>query len=243
MLELDNPVPARRILVVEDDQDILDLLRPSLLLEGFAVDTAVSGEAGLDALRSTVFDIVLLDVMLPGINGFETLRRIRAEFTVPVIMLTARGSEVDRIVGLEIGADDYLPKPFSFRELAARIQAVLRRSAQPVPASPSLPAAAKGVHLDARTRTVRSDGQLLDLTAAEYDLLKLLMQAGGQPVTRELLCRKVFDREYSVLDRGIDNLISSVRRKLGPTPEGLERIKTIRNVGYVFTSPESTCVE
>ncbi|MBL8209658.1 MAG: response regulator transcription factor [Bryobacterales bacterium] len=242
MLERDNQVAGRKVLVIEDDQEILDLLRPSLVLEGFAVDTATSGEAGLDLLRATTFDLVLLDVMLPGINGFETLRRIRAEFPTPVIMLTARGAEVDRIVGLEIGADDYIAKPFSFRELVARMQAVLRRSfpsltpsAMPVPASP------KGVHLDGRTRSVRCDGQLLELTAAEYEVLRLLMQAGGEPVTREVLCRKVFDREYSVLDRGIDNLISSVRRKLGPTPDGLERIKTIRNVGYVFTSPESTC--
>lgn len=244
MLERDNNVAGRKVLVIEDDREILDLLRPSLVLEGFAVDTATSGEAALDTLRATAFDIILLDVMLPGINGFETLRRIRAEFPTPVIMLTARGAEVDRIVGLEIGADDYIPKPFSFRELVARMQAVLRRTFHPPsPAPAAIPAAAKGVYLDARTRSVRSDGQLLDLTAAEYEVLRLLMQARGEPVSREVLCRKVFDREYSVLDRGIDNLISSVRKKLGPTPDGLERIKTIRNVGYVFTSPESTCVE
>jgi DNA-binding response OmpR family regulator len=237
-------MPCRQILLIEDDSEIVDLLEPVLRLEGFAVQSASSGEEGLEILAHAHPDLVLLDVMLPGMNGFETLRRIRATSAIPVIMLTARGQDVDRIVGLEIGADDYLPKPFNIRELSARIQAVLRRSSS-APSSATTPAAAVppqiGVHLDSQSRSVRREGQLLDLTSAEYELLRILMQSGSQPVTREVLCRKVFDREYSVLDRGIDNLISSLRKKLGPTSDGLERIKTIRNVGYVFASPGSSC--
>jgi two-component system response regulator CpxR len=175
--------------------------------------------------------LILLDVTLPGISGFEALRRLRATSQTPVIMLTARGEEIDRVVGLEIGADDYLPKPFSLRELVARMNAILRRASRPAESSdpPSAPIA-----LDPRSRTVRRQGKPLDLTTAEFDLLRMLMDSAGTPVPREDLCRDVFGREYTVFDRGIDNLISSLRRKLGPTRDGLERIKTIRNVGYQF---------
>lgn len=231
-------MPRTSLLLIEDDAQIVELLVASLRMEGYEVEAAGSGEAGLARLAAGGYGLVLLDVMLPGMNGFETLRRIRSGSTVPVIMLTARGEEVDRIVGLEIGADDYLPKPFHFRELTARIQAVLRRSAGPgvTPARPS-----GGVTLDAKARTVRRDGELVELTSAEFELLRMLIEAEGEAVSRELLCRQVLDREYTVLDRGIDNLVSSVRKKLGPTAEGRERIQTIRNLGYVFVAPDGTC--
>lgn len=229
-----NWLIMQRILVIDDDLALVDLLAESLHREGFSVASAASGEMGLEMAAIESFQMVLLDVTLPGINGFETLRRLRAQSAVPVIMLTARGEDLDRIVGLEIGADDYLPKPFHLRELVARMHAVLRRSTQP-PLS-SRPAAA-GIQLDLHTRLVRRDGQVLDLTTSEFDLLRVLMDSAGQTVARESLCQQVLGRELNPLDRGIDNLISSLRRKLGPTEEGLERIKTVRNMGYLYTGP------
>ncbi len=229
------PSSMPRLLVIDDDRSISSLLADGLTAEGFTVSLAASGEDGLLHLEQHGVDVVLLDVMLPGINGFEVLRRLRARSAVPVIMLTAKGEDIDRIVGLEIGADDYLPKPFNFRELLARLHAVLRRSAPSTTGSPKTPDLLRGgVSLSPGTRRVTSDGQPVDLNTSEFDLLQALLSSPGQPVSRETLCLAVFDREYNVFDRGIDNLVSGLRRKLGPTPDGFERIKTVRNAGYLF---------
>src|SRR5579863_6092891 len=229
---------VRRVLVIDDDREMVDLLAQSLAREGFELSAAQSGEEGIELGRNKGPELILLDVNLPDINGFEVLRRLRRESDVPVIMLTARGEEVDRIVGLEIGADDYLPKPFSVRELVARINAILRRAGRVSPQS------ANGEHhrevkhgsisMDLPSRTVRRAGQVVPMTTSEFDLLRALMESPGQPVRREDLSKRVFDREYSAFDRSIDNLVSALRRKLGATAEGLERIKSIRNVGYMY---------
>lgn len=223
-----------RLLLIDDDSSLSALLASGLTAEAFTVTVAATGELGLAALEQQPPDLVLLDVMLPGINGFEVLRRLRARSSVPVIMLTARGEDIDRIVGLEIGADDYLPKPFNFRELVARIQAVLRRAAAPPPFPKSPSIERGGVRIDPGARRVSAAGTVIDLTTSEFDLLHVLLQSPGKPVSRETLCRAVFDREFTIFDRSIDNLVSSLRRKLGPTPDGLERIKTVRNQGYLF---------
>lgn len=236
---LSDTCPVRRILIVDDDCEMVDLLRQSLAREGFELSAAESGEEGIEMGRNNENDLILLDVSLPDINGFEVLRRLRRESDIPVIMLTARGEEIDRIVGLEIGADDYLPKPYSVRELIARINAILRRASRD--RMDSQAAGENGrelrrgaVSMDLLTRTVRSDGRVVPMTTSEFDLLRALMESAGAPVRRDELSRRVFNREYSPLDRSIDNLVSALRRKLGATPEGLERIKSIRNIGYMY---------
>lgn len=227
------------LLIIDDDREMVELLRRSLAQEGFELGAAHTGEEGVAQVEHHPADLILLDVMLPGINGFEVLRRLRRQSDVPVIMLTARGEEVDRVVGLEIGADDYLPKPFSVRELVARINAILRRAGKGREA-PSRPENERrevkhgSVRIDLLTRTVRRSDEVLALTTGEFDLLRILMESAGTPVRREDLCQQVLDREYSIFDRGIDNLVSALRRKLGATAEGLERIKTVRNIGYVY---------
>ena len=182
--------------------------------------------------------MVLLDVMLPGISGFEVLRRLRTTSQIPVLMLTARGDDVDRIVGLEMGADDYLPKPFNPRELVARIRAILRRADERMGTS-GLIVEIGDVHLDVGARTTQRAGDDVHLTAVEFEVLEKLMRVAGRVVSRERLTLEVLDREYSALDRSIDMHVSNLRKKLGPRHEGTERIKTIRGVGYVYTLPET----
>lgn len=238
-LPVSDTCAVRGILVIDDDREMVDLLAQSLAQEGFELSTAQSGEEGIELGRNRLPELILLDVNLPDISGFEVLRRLRRDSDVPVIMLTARGEEVDRIVGLEIGADDYLPKPFSVRELVARINAILRRTARgrtaPPPSDENRRELKHGsVSMDLLTRTVRRDNQIVSLTTSEFDLLHVLMESAGVPVRREDLSKSVFDRDHSVFDRSIDNLVSALRRKLGATAEGLERIKSIRNIGYMY---------
>jgi len=222
------------VLVIDDDRELADLLAQSLRQEGFALKAVHTGEDGIRHLESDPPDLILLDVTMPGMNGFEALRRIRRQSDVPVIMLTARGEEVDRIVGLEIGADDYLAKPFSARELAARMQAILRRvkKAQSDPEKREL--CLGTVTMDLLTRAVEVAGEPVHLTTGEYDLLHALMESPGVAVSRETLCKQVLGREHTVFDRAVDNLVSGLRRKLGADAAGRERIKTLRNAGYVF---------
>jgi len=240
---LSDTCPVRRILVIDDDREMADLLHQSLAQEGFELSTVQTGEEGIEQGRNKGLELILLDVNLPGMNGFEVLRRLRRESNVPVIMLTARGEEVDRIVGLEIGADDYLPKPFSVRELLARINAILRRAGRERLAPPADKNSRELKHgsvgMDLLARTVRRDGKIVSMTTSEFELLRVLMESAGTPVRREDLSKSVFDREYSVFDRSIDNLVSALRRKLGATREGLERIKSIRNVGYMYTDVDA----
>jgi DNA-binding response OmpR family regulator len=227
---------VRRILIVDDDAELGELLAEYLENEGMTLEFAHDGNTGLRLALTGGYALVVLDVMLPGLNGFEVLRQLRTQSRVPVLMLTARGEDVDRIVGLEIGADDYLPKPFNPRELIARVNAVLRRTQ-----AASLPAAANydtitvgDIELDPRSRVVRRSGQLIDLTTAEFDLLRVLLQQAGQVVPRESLFQEVLGREFAIFDRSIDNHVSSLRRKLGPRVNGVDRIKSVRNVGYQY---------
>jgi two-component system response regulator CpxR len=184
---------------------------------------------------------VVLDVMLPGLSGFEVLRQIRKESSVPVLMLTARGDEVDRIVGLEIGADDYLPKPFNPRELIARIRAIQRRSERQPQAGAETAQRQRitvgDVELDKGTRAVRRGEEQVELTAVEFSLLEVLLEQAGQIVNRAELVKGVLGRSLSPYDRSIDVHISSLRKKLGHTVDDRERIKTVRGIGYLYSLP------
>jgi two-component system response regulator CpxR len=227
-----------QILIIDDDVALCELVTEYLEPLGFEITAMHRGDQGAESALSGKFSIVVLDVMLPGLNGFEVLRRIRAESRVPVLMLTARGDDVDRIVGLEIGADDYLPKPFNPRELVARIRAILRRS-QATPASEhDQPAAltAGDIELDLGTRVVHRAGQVVELTAVEFDLLEKLLRAAGRIITREELSRDVLGRSTSPFDRSIDMHISNLRKKLGHQLGDVERIKTVRGVGYIYAA-------
>ncbi len=231
-----------RILVIDDDAELCELLADYLSPEGFSVETANDGRSGAERALSGELALVVLDVMLPEMNGFEVLRRIREHSRVPVLMLTARGDDVDRIVGLEMGADDYLPKPFNPRELVARIRAIQRRteaSAQREGQAVATvePLAVGDVELDPGTRSVRRSGEAVELTAVEFSLLEILLRRAGQVVEREELVRTVLGRRLSPYDRSIDVHVSSLRRKLGHEVAGMERIKTVRGVGYQYALP------
>jgi two-component system response regulator CpxR len=227
-----------RILVIDDDVELCHLVVEYLQAEGFAVECVHDGENGLQRASAGEYMLAVLDVMLPGINGFEVLRRIRATSRLPVLLLTARGEDVDRIVGLEIGADDYLPKPFNPRELVARIRAILRRTRSDGKAAPPAPeiVCVGEVELDPATRTVRRDGKPVDLTSVEFNLLEVLLREAGRVVPRERLVNAVLSRKFSPYDRSIDMHVSKVRKKLGDT-ESDEHIKTVRGVGYIFARP------
>jgi two-component system response regulator CpxR len=219
------------ILIVDDDTELAGLLSEFLTREGFTVTAEHEGNRGLERARKPGIDLVVLDVMLPGIDGFEILRRLRAESKVPVIMLTARGDDVDRIVGLDLGADDYLPKPFNPKELAARIRSVLRRyEARPANA-PSSRVDVAGIVLDPAARTVLADGKPVELTTFEFDILELLMRSAGTVLSRDTLMENFYNRKATPFDRSIDMHISHLRKKL---ENGESLIKTIRGVGYQF---------
>lgn len=233
-----------RILAIEDDVELCELLEEYLGSEGFTFHAVHSGKKGVDAALEEEHDIVILDVMLPEMNGFDVLREIRGESNIPVIMLTARGDDVDRIVGLEIGADDYVPKPFNPRELIARIKAVLRRyqtsdtTFQTGVEDPVLRVA--DIELDPRSHVVKRDGEPVELTSLEFRLLETFLESAGQVIKRQDLVRKVLERSYSPFDRSIDVHISNLRKKLGPGTDGSERIKTIRGEGYLYSYPSTT---
>jgi two-component system response regulator CpxR len=222
-----------RVLLVDDDVGLVEMIREFLELEGFGIDAVHDGPACLSAdLRN--IDLVVLDVMLPELSGFEVLRRLRQISRIPVIMLTARGDEVDRIVGLEIGADDYVAKPVNPRELVARIRAVLRRTAAPGPV-PAADLAVGGIRVNPASRNAWADDQKLDLTTAEFNLLEHLLRNAGRVVSRDELSGAAFGRQGSaVADRNVDTLVSKVRRKLGPAGDHDQRIKTVRNAGYIY---------
>ena len=232
-----NYIAMDRILVIDDDVELCQLVGEYLRAEGFTIECVHDGESGLKKATNGEYLLVVLDVMLPGINGFEVLRRIRATSRLPVLLLTARGEDVDRIVGLEIGADDYLPKPFNPRELVARIRAVLRRTRgdSGSPAAPDT-VTVGDVELDPATRTVRLEGRPVDLTSVEFNLLEVLLREAGRVVPRERLVNAVLSRKFSPFDRSIDMHVSKVRKKLGDT-ENDEHIKTVRGVGYIFARP------
>ena len=229
-----------RVLVIDDDEELCELISEYLGREGFAVEAEHEGAGGAARALSGEHALVVLDVMLPGLNGFDVLRRVRAAGArVPVLMLTARGSDVDRIVGLEIGADDYLPKPFNPRELVARIRAILRRARPAENAGAADDRITVGdIELDRGSRSARRRGTALELTSVEFDLLELLLRAAGAVVARDALSEKVLGRKLTPFDRSIDVHVSNLRRKLGPHPDGADRIKTVRSVGYIYTKAQ-----
>jgi two-component system, OmpR family, response regulator CpxR len=228
----------RHLLVVDDDIELCQLLSEYLVPEGYDVESVHSGIEGVERALSGEHALVVLDVMLPDVRGFEVLRRLRARSRMPVLMLTARGNEQDRILGLEMGADDYLPKPFNPRELCARIEAILRRSGEDHSALDTRSAAdlaVDDVTMNKASRVVRRAGETLDLTTVEFDLLEALLRAAGRVIPRDELVRTVLNRPFSPFDRSIDTHVSNLRRKLGPAPDGLERIKSVRGIGYHYT--------
>jgi len=222
---------------VDDDAELAELVGEYLAREGFSLEAEVDGTRAIDRAVAGDHQLVVLDVMLPGVNGFDVLRSIRASSHIPVLMLTARGDEVDRIVGLELGADDYLSKPFNPRELVARIRAVLRRT-QPetrVAGERADRLTVDDVVVDLGRRLVRRGGAAVELTAVEFALLELLMRAAGTVVRRDDLARGALGRNLLPFDRSIDVHVSRMRKKLGPRPDGGERITTLRAVGYLYT--------
>jgi two-component system response regulator CpxR len=221
-----------RILMVDDDTELCELVAEYLTAEGFTLETVHDGETGAQKGTSGQYSLIVLDVMLPGVNGFDALRRIRAVSGVPVLMLTARGDDVDRIVGLEIGADDYLPKPFNPRELVARIRAILRRS-RPESATDTLTVGE--VEVDFGSRSVRKNAVPVTITSVEFDVLVTLIQEAGKVVSREDVSQKALGRPFNPFDRSVDMHVSNLRKKLGPNADGSERIKSVRGVGYIYT--------
>jgi two-component system, OmpR family, response regulator CpxR len=229
---------VNHILVIDDDIELCELLTDYLQPEGFEVETVNDSGQGIDRALSGEHSLVVLDVMLPKVSGFEVLRRIRSFSSIPVLMLTARGDEVDRIVGLEMGADDYLPKPFNPRELVARLRAIHRRTEGVTRDQEDRSAdevlAVGDLVLENRTMVVRKEGREVVMTAAEFSLLQELLRMAGRVVGREELTEKVLGRKLSMFDRSIDVHVSSLRKKLGAQINGVERIKTVRSVGYMY---------
>ena len=225
-----------KILIIDDDEELCELVSEYLGVEGFEVESVNDGETGLERALSGDYDMVILDVMLPKMNGFDVLRNLREQSQLPVIMLTARGDDMERIVGLEIGADDYLPKPFNPRELAARLRAILRRAtADETDPTDDDKLSVDGVEVVASARTATCDGKDLNLTSVEFEVLAELLREAGKIVKKEDLSERVLGRSLSPFDRSLDMHISNVRKKLGPRADGSERIKTIRSVGYIYT--------
>jgi len=235
-------VPSNiNILIVDDDKKLCRLVADYLEPMGYVVDAAHNGSEGLAMIQGGGYHAVILDVMMPGMDGLEVLKRVRRESDIPVLMLTARGEETDRIVGLEMGADDYLPKTFSSRELLARLRAVTRRhrvsKRQAASQSSNEPMVFGDLHIDTGARTVRLGSETLNLTPIEYELLTRLAQSRGRVLTRDQLLDAVAGRSYDVFDRSVDVHISSLRRKLGEDPRDPTYIHTVRAAGYMFKGP------
>ena len=230
-LVLPDPGQSIPLLLIDDDRSLASLLTEYCSVAGFSISSAGNGEEGLTRLRQGHFFLIILDVMMPGIDGFEVLRRLRQFTDTPVLMLTTRDAGVDRVRGLEGGADDYLAKPFQPDELVARIRSILRR-VHPKDTGGQLKAGELVVNEAERSCTL--SGQRLDLTGAEFALLRLLLLSPGEPLSREELIPRIFGREPTSFDRSIDNLVNNLRRKLGAYRDGTDRIKSVRNVGYCY---------
>jgi DNA-binding response OmpR family regulator len=228
----------KRLLVIDDDARLRELLVEYLSQRGFAVEAVGTARDALDRLRRPGVDLAIVDVMLPDQDGFELVRALRAFSRLPAIMLTARGDETDRIVGLEMGADDYLPKPFNPRELLARIQAVLRRADPGPPDSPVL--VAGPIHVDVDQRVARVRGERVDLTTTEFELLRTLVAHAGRTIPREKLMALARGEAWANFDRSVDVHVSHLRKKLGTDTHGEWLIKTVRGVGYMIPRGEET---
>ena len=222
---------SAEILIIDDDHELGGMLREFLAPDHFRVSTAGSGEAGLESLEDGRFDLLILDIMLPGMSGIDVLKRVRQRSDMPVIMLTARGDDVDRILGLEFGADDYLAKPFNPRELLARIKAILRR-ARPASADTGRRLAAGPVEMDLRSRQVTAGDRPVRLTGTEFELLRCLLDAPGDVVSRDELSREALGRRLLPYDRSIDTHVSNLRRKLENAGVDNPSIQSQRGVGY-----------
>ena len=233
---MNDQSPNSKILIVDDDRELGEMLKEFLAPDHFDVTACLSGEDGLDALQEDEFDLLILDIMLPGMSGIDVLRTVRQSRDIPIVMLTARGDDVDRILGLEFGADDYLSKPFNPRELLARIKAILRRSQ---------PGASRGhrinvgaIELDIRSRRVTAGSEQLRLTGTEFELLRCLAQSPGETVTKERLSREALGRRLMPYDRSIDTHISNVRGKLTGAGVASPTIQSRRGVGYCLLVDE-----
>ncbi|QDF65781.1 response regulator [Shewanella sp. SNU WT4] len=222
------------LLLIDDDIGLSELLSQLLELEGFRLDLAHDGEQGLAQARRHNYDLILLDVMLPKLNGFEVLKAIRQDKQTPVLMLTARGDEIDRVVGLEIGADDYLPKPFNDRELIARIRAILRRAHNPSAKQAETTQQLGDLSLDHARQEAFCHQQLLMLTSTEFALLAELVTHAGQQVSKEQLSEVVLGKKLMPFDRSLDMHLSNLRKKLPPREDGRPRVKTLRGKGYIW---------
>jgi len=237
-LSLQETQDGTRLLMIDDDEMLCELVQDYLAPFGYGVDMVFDGSEGLKMAIEGSYQAIILDVMLPGMDGFEILKELRQHSNVPVLMLTSRGDETDRIVGLEIGADDYLPKTFSTRELLARLRAVTRRSYQPQHESVenhSLPIIVGDLRIDEMSRRVTLKENPLDLTSVEFDLLLALIKRRGNVLSRDALLDQITGRNYERFDRSIDVHISSLRRKLGDDPVSQRYIITIRGKGYMFS--------
>lgn len=232
-----------RILLVDDDLELCQLMSDFLSLEGFTIDVVHNGEDALTKTQQHSYDVIVLDVMMPKLNGFDTLRQLRSDNSTPVLMMTARGDEVDRIVGFEMGADDYLPKPCSPRELVARLRAIIRRvemerEGESATGQSSDVLTHADLELKPGSHKARRDGELLDLTQTEFRLLQMLMEQPGEMVSKDDMMKTVLNRNLGPFDRTIDMHISNLRKKLGPMAGGDQRIITIRGAGYQLAIPE-----
>jgi len=230
---------SSRVLIIDDDLRLAEMLVTYLTARGFTVDHRPSGRTGLKALEGDEFDAVILDVMLPDLDGFEVCRQIRARSQVPVLMLTARGEAMDRIVGLEIGADDYLPKPFDPRELLARLAAILRRMRRPAAEEGPAPLRFGRLVIDPGAREVRVGDERKELTGRQFDLLLLLAERAGRVQSREQIMEALRGEEWESFDRSIDVHISRIRSAIEDDPRRPRLVKTVRGAGYVFTPPRT----
>jgi DNA-binding response OmpR family regulator len=224
--------PACAILLVDDDVELVGLLRHYLEREGFTVGTAHDGATGVEEALSGRYEIAVIDVMMPRLNGIETLKAIRAQSAMPVVMLTAKGDDTDRIIGLEIGADDYVPKPCTPRELTARIRAILRRTRGAAGAEPNAMVQAGALLMWPQRRLAEWQGRPVDLTSTEFNLLEILARNAGHPVSKKLLSEQALGRPLAAFDRSIDVHLSSIRQKLGPLADGRSCIQTVYRLGY-----------
>ncbi len=228
-----------RILLADDDVELCEMLMQYLEPEGFALDVAHEGDTALEKALSNAYDLIVLDVMMPRLNGFDVLRELRAHSLIPVLMLTARGEDVDSIIGLELGADDYLAKPCNPRVLVARIRAILRRAEAKVSSKDKVlpPETLKqgDVEMHTGSRSVICRSEPVAMTSTEYSVLEVLLREAGHVVAKTELSQRALGRELTRYDRSLDMHVSSLRKKLGPLPDGQERIMTVRGVGYQYT--------
>ena len=226
------PMPDSKILIIDDDRELGEMLKEFLAPDHLDVSARLSGEDGLQALQDETWDLLILDIMLPGMNGIEVLKQIRRDSDIPVIMLTARGDDVDRILGLEFGADDYLSKPFNPRELLARIKAIMRRSRADEKRSKALTVGS--LELDVGSRRVSAGGESIRLTGTEFELLRCLAETPGKVVPKEQLTQQVLGRRHMPYDRSIDTHVSNVRGKLSSAGVDNPSIRSQRGVGYLL---------